>query len=113
MCHPPILMPPRPPFYYIRHNMIGQILLNAVGSKNPVKIGAARAVLAPLAPLAQFEGIAVASNVPDQPFGDDDPSAVPVLALMRRERRLTLTLGSASKVDASKCRVACARVRGR
>ena len=72
MRHPPILMPPRPSFYYIRHNMLGQIQLIAVGSKNPVKIGAARAVLAPLASLAQFEGIAVASNVPDQPFGDDE-----------------------------------------
>jgi inosine/xanthosine triphosphatase len=44
----------------------------AVGSKNPVKIAAATAVLAPLAALATFEGVAVASNVPDQPFGDDE-----------------------------------------
>jgi inosine/xanthosine triphosphatase len=46
--------------------------LVAVGSTNPVKIGATRAVLAPLAPLARVEGIAVASGLPDQPFGDDD-----------------------------------------
>ena len=44
----------------------------AVGSKNPVKIAATMAVLAPLAPAATFEGVAVASNVPDQPFGDDE-----------------------------------------
>jgi inosine/xanthosine triphosphatase len=44
----------------------------AVGSKNPVKIAAARAVLAPLALEATVSGVAVASNVPDQPFGDDE-----------------------------------------
>jgi inosine/xanthosine triphosphatase len=52
--------------------MLGQIRLVAVGSKNPVKLDAAQAVLAPLSPLARFEGVAVASNVPDQPFGDDE-----------------------------------------
>jgi len=44
----------------------------AVGSTNPVKIGAARAVLSPLAPRATITGIAVTSTVPDQPFGDDE-----------------------------------------
>jgi inosine/xanthosine triphosphatase len=44
----------------------------AVGSSNPVKVGAVRAVLAPLAPAARIDGIAVASTVPDQPFGDDE-----------------------------------------
>ncbi|MGI8496775.1 MAG: inosine/xanthosine triphosphatase [Gemmatimonadaceae bacterium] len=44
----------------------------AVGSTNPVKIAAARAVLAPLAPLASFDPIAVSSTVPDQPWGDDE-----------------------------------------
>ncbi len=44
----------------------------AVGSLNPVKIGAARAVLAHLFPDAQVDGIAVASGVPDQPWGDDE-----------------------------------------
>jgi len=44
----------------------------AVGSTNPVKIGAARAVLGPLAPAANIEGVAVASTVADQPFGDDE-----------------------------------------
>ena len=44
----------------------------AVGSKNPVKLGAARAVIAPLTRECEFEAIAAASGVPDQPFGDDE-----------------------------------------
>jgi inosine/xanthosine triphosphatase len=44
----------------------------AIGSTNPVKIAAARAVLAPLAVHATIDGIAVASTVPDQPVGDDE-----------------------------------------
>jgi inosine/xanthosine triphosphatase len=44
----------------------------AVGSTNPVKVGAARAVLGPLAPSATIVGAAVTSAVPDQPFGDEE-----------------------------------------
>jgi inosine/xanthosine triphosphatase len=44
----------------------------AVGSTNPVKLGAVRAVLGALAPSATIESVAVASTVPDQPFGDDE-----------------------------------------
>jgi inosine/xanthosine triphosphatase len=44
----------------------------AVGSTNAVKVGAVRAVLAPLAPGATIEGIGVASTVRDQPFGDEE-----------------------------------------
>ncbi|MCX5768039.1 MAG: inosine/xanthosine triphosphatase [Gemmatimonadetes bacterium] len=44
----------------------------AVGSTNPVKLAAVRAVLAPLAPHATILPVAVASNVADQPFGDDE-----------------------------------------
>ncbi|HET7565114.1 MAG TPA: inosine/xanthosine triphosphatase [Gemmatimonadaceae bacterium] len=44
----------------------------AVGSANPVKIRAAQAVLSPLAPAATIQGVQVASNVPDQPWGDDE-----------------------------------------
>jgi inosine/xanthosine triphosphatase len=44
----------------------------AVGSTNPVKLGAVRAVLGALAPSATIASIAVASTVPDQPFGDDE-----------------------------------------
>lgn len=50
---------------------ISKLGLVAVGSTNPVKLAAARAVIAPLAPDAAFEGIAVPSTVPDQPVGDD------------------------------------------
>lgn len=44
----------------------------AVGSTNPVKLAAARAVLGALAPLATIASVAVASTVRDQPFGDDE-----------------------------------------
>ena len=44
----------------------------AVGSTNPVKIGAVRAVLGGVAPQASVEGIAVPSTVSDQPFGDEE-----------------------------------------
>jgi inosine/xanthosine triphosphatase len=44
----------------------------AVGSTNPVKIGAVRAVIAMRWPDARIEAIAVASTVRDQPFGDDE-----------------------------------------
>ena len=41
-----------------------------VGSTNPVKIAAVRAVLERAGARAQVEGMAVASGVSDQPFGD-------------------------------------------
>jgi inosine/xanthosine triphosphatase len=44
----------------------------AVGSTNPVKLGAARSVLSALAPNASFDAISVASGVPDQPWGDEE-----------------------------------------
>jgi inosine/xanthosine triphosphatase len=44
----------------------------AVGSLNPVKIGAARAVVLRLAPRAVVEGYAAESGVPDQPWGDEE-----------------------------------------
>lgn len=44
----------------------------AVGSTNPVKVAAARAVLARIAPAVQVVGVAVASGVPDQPWGDEE-----------------------------------------
>lgn len=43
-----------------------------VGSTNPVKIAAARAVLGRVAPAARVEGRAVASTVRDQPVGDEE-----------------------------------------
>lgn len=42
----------------------------AVGSSNPVKLAAARAVLARVAPHAVVTSVAVPSGVPDQPWGD-------------------------------------------
>ena len=43
-----------------------------VGSTNPVKVGAARAVLQRLAPGVEVTGHAIRSGVPDQPWGDDE-----------------------------------------
>ncbi len=42
----------------------------AVGSTNPVKCAAVRAVMAMVAPSARVEGVSVSSTVADQPFGD-------------------------------------------
>ncbi len=47
----------------------------AVGSRNPVKGAAVRAVLACVAPSAVIEAVAAASGVPDQPFGDAETIA--------------------------------------
>src|SRR2546430_4333720 len=44
----------------------------AVGSTNPVKLGAVRDVMSRLAPGARIEAIAVASGVADQPWGDEE-----------------------------------------
>jgi inosine/xanthosine triphosphatase len=44
----------------------------AVGSTNPVKLAAVRAVIARMAPQAAVHGVAVPSGVPDQPWGDDE-----------------------------------------
>ena len=44
----------------------------AVGSTNPVKIAAVRAVIRELAPGASIDGVRVASMVADQPFGDEE-----------------------------------------
>lgn len=51
---------------------LDSVRLVAVGSANPVKVAAARAVIAPLAPAAAFEAVRVASSVRDQPFGDEE-----------------------------------------
>lgn len=55
--------------------MIQDMRSIAVGSGNPVKLAAARAVLAWAAPGASVAAQAVASGVPDQPFGDDETIA--------------------------------------
>ena len=43
-----------------------------VGSTNPVKVAAARNILARLATSARVEAVKVASTVSDQPFGDNE-----------------------------------------
>jgi inosine/xanthosine triphosphatase len=52
--------------------LLAGVRLVAVGSKNPVKIDATRAVIARVAPVAFVEGIQVASSVRDQPWGDEE-----------------------------------------
>ncbi|MBX9929865.1 MAG: DUF84 family protein [Gemmatimonadaceae bacterium] len=52
--------------------LLRDVVRVAIGSQNPVKGAATRAVLAPHVPRATFEAIAVASDVPDQPVGDDE-----------------------------------------
>lgn len=47
----------------------------AVGSLNPVKIRATRAVLERLRPHVRIAGVSVASGVPDQPWGDEQTIA--------------------------------------
>ena len=44
----------------------------AVGSTNPVKVGAARRVVTRLAAVVEVTGVAVPSGVPDQPWGDEE-----------------------------------------
>jgi inosine/xanthosine triphosphatase len=44
----------------------------AVGSTNPVKIAAVRAVVSRIAPGVAVEGLAVPSSVRDQPVGDEE-----------------------------------------
>ena len=43
-----------------------------VGSRNPVKIAAVRAIMSRVAPMASVDGRAVSSEVPDQPWGDEE-----------------------------------------
>jgi len=51
---------------------LGTLRLVAVGSKNPVKLAAAKAVLGRITREVRVEGVEVASTVRDQPFGDDE-----------------------------------------
>ena len=51
---------------------LGTLRVVGVGSKNPVKIAAVRAVLGRITPVARIEPADVDSSVRDQPFGDDE-----------------------------------------
>lgn len=55
--------------------MIPNLYRVAVGSANPVKLAAARAVLTWAAPAAEVTAAPVPSGVSDQPFGDDETIA--------------------------------------
>ena len=77
----------------------------AVGSANPVKLAAARAVLAWAAPGATVESVTVPSGVPDQPFGDEETitgarnrarAAREALSTARRPRARTASSSGAS-----------------
>lgn len=59
-----------------------------VGSTNPVKIGAVRALLERVARGAEVTGVSVPSGVPDQPRGDDETIA----GAMARARRARETM---------------------
>ncbi len=65
-----------------------------VGSTNPVKIAAVRSVLARVSPEVEVSGLAVASGVPDQPFGD----AETILGAETRARRALEQTGAALAV---------------
>jgi inosine/xanthosine triphosphatase len=56
----------------MKTNPLANIRRVVVGSTNPVKIGAVRAVLRRLAPEVEVTGHAVPSGVRDQPWGDDE-----------------------------------------
>jgi inosine/xanthosine triphosphatase len=56
----------------MRLDHLADLRLVAVGSTNPVKIAAARAVISRVAPEAKVEGLQVASTVRDQPWGDGE-----------------------------------------
>jgi inosine/xanthosine triphosphatase len=53
-------------------DLLADVRLVAVGSTNPVKVSAARAVIARVAPAARVEGIQVSATVRDQPWGDEE-----------------------------------------
>ncbi len=57
---------------HVRPSALSAIRLVAVGSTNPVKIAAARRVLETVVSGVRSEGVAVASQVADQPFGDEE-----------------------------------------
>ena len=51
---------------------LGTLRVVGVGSKNPVKLAAVKAVLRRITPDVRIESVNVPSTVRDQPFGDDE-----------------------------------------
>jgi inosine/xanthosine triphosphatase len=62
----------------------------AVGSTNPVKIAAVRAIVTRVAPDAEVLGAKVPSDVPEQPWGDDET----ILGATNRARRAREVVGA-------------------
>jgi inosine/xanthosine triphosphatase len=65
----------------------------AVGSKNPVKLAAARAVVTRLVPEITIEAVEVPSGVPDQPFGDDQTIRGAIARAQAARERLDADFG--------------------
>ena len=65
----------------------------AVGSKNPVKLAAARAVVTRLTPDVTVEAVEVPSGVPDQPFGDEETIRGAVTRAREARERLDADFG--------------------
>ncbi len=56
---------------HLRKSLLDGHALVGVGSTNPVKLAAVAAVFARVAPRARVIGVAAASGVPEQPWGDE------------------------------------------
>ena len=65
----------------------------AVGSKNPVKLAAARAVVTRLVPDVTVEAVEVPSGVPDQPFGDEETIRGAIARAQRAREKLNSDFG--------------------
>ena len=68
--------------------------LVAVGSTNPVKLAAVRAVLARAMPGSEVRPVAVTSGVPDQPVGDDVTIAGARMRALRARDALDADFGA-------------------
>ena len=69
------------------------VRLVAVGSTNPVKLAAARAVIGRVAAGARVESVKVSSTVSDQPFGDEETIRGAVARARRARAELEGELG--------------------
>jgi len=65
----------------------------AVGSKNPVKLAAARAVATRLVRDVTVDAVEVPSGVPDQPFGDDETIRGAIARARSARERLNADFG--------------------
>lgn len=75
---------------------LSRLAAAAVGSTNPVKIGAAHAVLTRLSPAVTVRGVAAESGVPDQPWGDEETirgARARAIAALALDARAELAVG--------------------